>query len=117
MATKTSIDIFVDVHPKRIRMLEDVEDILTRIRMYESVFNCKAGVLYTQNRSLGAVLTITSAEEAKKELTKPISSEPRTPEWGLEFYTRAYFEALSERLKGKHNYPLPQPITREQYKQ
>ena len=116
MTTKTGIDIFIGIHPKRIKTLQDAEDILRRIKAYESAFKCKAGVLYTQNRSLGGILAITSNEEAREELTKPIRSEPRTHEWGLEFYTRTYFEALREQLRGNNAYPLPEPLTREQYK-
>lgn len=112
-----TIDNYVDVHPEHIKTLSEVEKILAKIKLFESTTSSRAGVLYMQTRQFGSALYIISQQEAIQELTKPIFNEPRTPEWGLKFFPRAYFEALRERLKGNKDYLLPQPLTREQYRE
>lgn len=113
--TKT-IDNYVEMHPEQIKTLSGVEAILAKIKAFESVTSSHGGVLYMQNRQFGSALYITSEQEAAYELKKPIRNEPRTPEWGLKFFPHSYFEALQERLRGNQEYPLPEPLTREQYR-
>ena len=100
---KISVDIFVGIHPERINEINELEEALSKIGTYELVFNCNAGVLYMQNRQFGSSLIITSSREAHYELNKPILNEPRTPEWGLKFYTKAYFEELKKKLHRDNN--------------
>lgn len=85
--------------PERIRNLTELEDILARINAYEKERNCSSGVLLIQNMQLGSIYMIESVEEAKKELSKPILSEPRTCEWGMKFYPKPYFEEMRKRFE------------------
>ena len=101
------IDTFV-INPKRIYNVAEVDDIIQRMEAYEKERGKKeAVVLLIQNRSLGALYHITSKQEAKKEINKPVLGD--TPEFGIKFYNHSYFEELRKRLNGNgtdSNYDL-----------
>lgn len=90
-----AIDTFVDIHPKRIRTLAEVDDALSKIREYEKQMNCRGGIVLKQNRQLGGSYRIVSEEEAINGI-----NNPGTCEWYVKFYARSYFEELRERLNG-----------------
>jgi len=101
--TTMTVDIIVQ-DPKRIDSLEKAIDILSKILAYEEETGNPAGVLSIQNPQTGLVCLITSQEEAERETSKPVLSNPRTPEWGVRFYPRSYFEELRERFSGQGEY-------------
>lgn len=89
--------------PERIRDIAELEDILERMEIYRREYvpnHSEVGVLLIQNRQLGAIYMIESRENAEKEISKPVLSNPRTPEWGVKFYPHSYFVELRERLNG-----------------
>ncbi len=109
------VDLFVK-DPEEITKVAEVNDIIYNIAKYRKLKRCEeAGVLLIQRRSFSALYIITSKEEAEEYLARPILDEPggrRTCEWGLEFYSLRYFEALRRRLDGEKNVRLPRPSHR-----
>ncbi len=85
--------------PEDISSWEGLEDVLSRIITYEKERSCKAGVLLIQRRQFGDAYRIKSEEEAKEWMSRPVLNNPRTCEWGLEFWPRSYFEELKGKLK------------------
>ena len=90
-----TIDTTVDIHPRRIRTLEEVDSTLAKINNYERKKKCEAGVVIIQNRQLGGNYEVVSKEEAIKGI-----KNPRTCEWYVDFYPRSYFEDLRKKLNG-----------------
>jgi len=70
----------------------EVEQTLADIIAYEAKTGESWGVLKSQSRQLGAIHYLTSQKDAKKDINMPVSSNPRTCEWGIKFYSRSYFE-------------------------
>jgi len=92
------LDVIVQTHPKRIKTLPEVDDILSKVKAYEQQLACNAGVLLIQNRSLGSsyrVMSVTEAEEALKK--------QRSCEWGIRFYPLSFFEEVRRKLSEKEN--------------
>ncbi len=85
--------------PERIRNLDELEGILSRIIAFEGERKCNAGVLLIQRRLFGGFYMIFSKEKADQYISRPVSD--RTPEWGIKFYPRSYFEELREKLNGE----------------
>ena len=84
--------------PERVRNIEDLEDILTRINLYEKERDCKAGVLLIQRMQSGGLYKIKSEEEAKAYLQKPVLNDMSTCEWGVEFLPHSYVEGLRKKF-------------------
>ncbi|HLD15314.1 MAG TPA: hypothetical protein VJB94_01920 [Candidatus Nanoarchaeia archaeon] len=84
-------------NPENIKTLKELEEFLLDIRSYERENNCEAGVLAIQRRQFGSLYEIVSKEEAEKWLSKKVT--PTTPEWGLKFYSRSYFENIKKELR------------------
>ena len=82
--------------PKRMT-LSEINQTLTDIIAYEQETGESWVVLKMQNRQLGAIHHVTSQKEAEKEINAPVSSNPRTCEWGIKFYSRSDFEQLKEK--------------------
>lgn len=108
------VDMLVDKNPTKIKTPEDVDEILKRIRLFEREKECNAGVIVIQRRQFTALYEIVSQEEGGEWLRKSVSQT--TPEFGIKYFSRQYFEALRERLKGNKAYPLPEPLSWEHYK-
>lgn len=87
-----ALDVIIDVHPERIRSLDEVNETILKIDEYERKCNCKAGVVLSQNRHLGASYTVVSNTEAEEGIKKPGKYE-----WYLTFYPKSYFESLREK--------------------
>ena len=88
------LDTIVGVHPERIRSIDEVDEILSKIDRYERETHCEAVVVLKQNKHLGGSCIIVSKEEAIDGITRD-----RTSEWYVKpFYPRSYFERLRERL-------------------
>ena len=86
-------------NPERIRDLNEVDDVLSRIITYEEETNCPSGVLLIQNRQFGGLYRIKSKDEAKEYI-----DYPGKVEWGIKFYSHDYFEALREKLRAESAY-------------
>jgi len=56
MTINTIVDTAVSVHPKRIRLISEIDEILLKIDVYEKKVGVPAGVIVTQNRQLGGVV-------------------------------------------------------------
>ena len=89
------IDTIVDMHPERLETVNEVEEILSKIKSYEEKMDCKAGIVLKQNRQLGGSYRIVSEKEANKGI-----NNPGICEWYIKFYSRSYFEELKEKLNG-----------------
>ena len=100
-------------NPENIRTTGELQDIIDRIDSFERMRNCKAGVLLIQRRLFSATYRIVSDEEAHQWMTRPIIAEPRTVEWGLEFYPKSYFEELGR--YGLERKPKTKILKREDY--
>lgn len=96
-----TINTMVEIDPEEITSLSEVDEVLAQISDYEQQKDCKAGVILIQRRQFGGLYRIVSEEEAQKYLTKPVLSKPRTPEWGVQFWPRAYFEKRKEELQSR----------------
>ena len=84
--------------PEGIKVISEVEDILSRIIHYEIDNRCQSGVLLTQRRQFGSLHEVISEYEACKELKTPVRRN--LPEFGVAYYPRTYFEALRKRSEG-----------------
>ena len=96
-------------NPERIRSLDEVDSILTNLRIHQRENRMPAGVLLLQNRQLGGVYVIETQDKAEVALSTPILAD--TPEFGITFYTVAYFEAMRDRLAGKDKVRYYMPFT------
>lgn len=88
------LDVYVGVHPERIRTIAELEDILLKIQKYEEKTGLEAGVVLRQNRHLGGSCRVVSKEKAIEGMNKP-----RIYEWYVKYWSRSYFEDLREKLK------------------
>ena len=88
------VDTVVSVHPKRIRHISEIDEILLKIDVYEKKVGVPAGVIVTQNRQLGGSCRIESESEAFEK-----KANPGVCEWGVTYYPRSYFEELKKKLK------------------
>jgi len=91
-----TIDTFIDIHPKRIVTVAEVDNTLSKIGNYEREMKCEAGVVLVQNRQLGGSYEIVSKEEAIDGI-----NNPRTCEWYVKFYPHSYFKKLRDILNGR----------------
>ncbi len=91
------IDTIVNIHPKRIRKITEVDEVLSKIDQYEKQLGCRAGVVLKQNMQLGGSYRVISEEEATRG---PYS----TCERYVGFFPRSYFEELRKTLKGNGSY-------------
>ena len=98
--------------PEEIKVISEVEAILSRIVHHEIDNRCQSGVLLTQRRQFGSLHEVISEDEAYKELKTPVKCN--LPEFGVAYYPRTYFEALRRILEG-YDIKLPKPIRRQNY--
>ena len=101
-------------NPEKIYTARQAETMLRKIDYYQQKYapGQDIGVLLVQTRSFGGRCRIASEEEAIAELRKPITSDPRTIQWGLRFYTRAFIKGITDYLNsgGKElDYYMKQP--------
>lgn len=92
-----AVDTFV-TNPEDIEALSEVEDFLTRLDIFERERQCESGILLIQRRQFPSLYKIVSTARAEELLTRPVHDSPRTPEWGVKFYPRSYFEDLKKKL-------------------
>lgn len=97
-------------NPREIRTPQEAEFYLDGIKKYELDNGLVGGILMTQRTYAPPLYEITSAEQATRELESPVLNN--TPEFGIKFYTKKYFEALIERLRGNEEVELPEPKRR-----
>jgi len=91
-------------NPENIKNLAELESYLSKIHTYGQEGKCKAGVLLIQRRSSKGSYGIVSEEEAKQYMSRPVLNNPRTPEWGIRFYSLSYFERLKQKFNGNMTY-------------
>ena len=91
-----TVDTTASIHPERMRSVPEVDDVLSKIRVYEQRVSAPAGVIVIQNRQLGASYRIEGRHKALD-----LIDNPRVCEWGLQYYPRSYFEDLRHSLKSE----------------
>ncbi|MBI2672246.1 hypothetical protein HYX16_04900 [Candidatus Woesearchaeota archaeon] len=82
--------------PGKIKNINELDNYLSKILLFEKTTKQNCGVILIQRRQFGGLYEIVSEEEAKKKLQKLVTST--TPEFGIRFYPRSYFEGLREKL-------------------
>lgn len=88
-----TLDILIDIHPKRINSLDEINDILLKIEDYEHKIDCEAGVAVIRNNQFGAVYEIISKDKIKE------FSHKNPYEKIMDFYPHTYFNQLKEKFK------------------
>jgi len=109
-----AVDVLVDIDPQKMRTLKSIEEVLKRIINFEREHGCRTGVVVIQRKQFPPLYEIVSQEEGEKWLKKTVSAT--TPEFGIKYYPRHYFEALQKRCRGNTDYPLPKPLSWEHYR-
>jgi len=82
--------------PERISTQWQLDQYLERIRLYQREYHCKAGVLFMQNRQLGAMFFIESEQDAKQKFEA--YRQGRIVEIPLKFYTLDDLVSMRDRL-------------------
>lgn len=99
--TITAIDTYVN----DLDLISDpveIDEILSRIKLYEQERKDEAGVLMIQRRQAKALYRVRTRKEAEKWLSRKVYDNGkgnRTCEWGLEFYSKSDLIDLREQLK------------------
>lgn len=96
-----AIDLSISIHPRRIRSISEVEEVLLKIKSAEEIGMCKAGVVLMQNRQLGGSYHLVPCRKAEEGI-----NNPRKCEWFVCFYPSIYFKEMKKMLQqtGKVDY-------------
>ena len=95
------MDITIDIHPERIRTLEELENILAKIKYVEQITSSNSGVALKQNNQFGASYMIVTERFAQSKMQSPSNGEMY-----VQFWSRPYFENLKNRLTQKVDNPV-----------